>query len=79
MIDGTVHIVLVCYKHFTKVILLACLPKDFSLEETNRGIIPTCATAVLVFNGGDGEFKNWSERPTPALPVREGGRLRIEG
>ena len=75
MIDGTVHIVFIGHEHLAKVVFLAGLPQDFSLEEGNGSIVPARAAAVLVFDGGDGELKNWSERPTPTLPVRERGRL----
>ena len=45
---GAVHIVLIHDEHLAKVVGLARLSQDLTLEITQRGKVPACPAAILV-------------------------------
>ena len=54
VIDGTVHIVFVSYKHFAKVVCLARLSQNLTLKECHRSVCPARSASVLVLYRGYG-------------------------
>ena len=61
IVRGVVHIVLVHYEHLAQVIGFSGLPENLALQETQRGVVPARAAAVLILDAGNGQFLDRGE------------------